>query len=144
MNQKATALFKQLTWQQRAEAVVLHNVQQQKIDIDKKIDFIQQKVLNSCTMTTLIVPEQEIIRSHFLRLQQQHMDELLSQKTHATRTHDALLIAQQKRKTTLKMLEKYITTQQKQASRQMIHAMQISIDEWMIQRHHTIQQTDTL
>ena len=128
------ALLTRLKWQLYDLSQKQLNIEQQLVVLEKKSHSIQQKIISSCIMPALIVPEHEMARSHFMTQQQQQQDELTLSKAGILSNQTALKQQQTRLNMELKMLEKH---QEAKLNIQRQHALlteQNNRDEWTLQR----------
>jgi len=130
MNRSLDALFTKLKWKLHELCNKLLSIQQKIESLEQDLLLNQQKTSNSCAIPTLIMPEKEIARSHFMTLQQQRQAALQSEQK--------VLIAQQTRlNMELKMLEKHQAATLKTQQQQTWLKEQNTSDEWILQRRDT-------
>jgi len=133
MNKTLNALSTKLKWQLQALNNKLLLIEQQIAILEQKIDSILQKISSSCSIPTLIIPEQEMARSHFITQQQQHHNELTLNKSALQSEQQALKEKQTHLNIKIKMLDKHQEAQSKSQRHQTMLAEQKNNDEWMIQ-----------
>ena len=137
MNNTLNALFTTLKWQLHDVSNKMLSIEQQIVNLEQKLRLNQQKTSNSCTIPAFILPEQEMARSHFLILQQQHQDELMINIAALQSEQLALTLQQNRLNTELKMLEKHQEVKLKTLKQQTLLTEQNNSDEWVLQRRYS-------
>lgn len=134
MNKTLNALSTKLKWTLHGLGNKMFSIEQQDAILEQKIDSTLQKISSSCTMSALIIPEQEIARSLFMTQQHQYYDELMNKKADLQSNKLTLKNQQTRLNMELKMLEKYQKTILKNEQHHARQTSQNNSDEWVLQR----------
>lgn len=134
MTDALNALSRKLTGQRQILRQKLQSIEQLIANYDQKIQDNQQKILNPCTMSASIQPEQEMARLRFMLNQQTKQESLTSEKK-ALEQERVLFNARDLRlNRELKMIEKvqqsHLLARQQTAQRTAQHR----VDEWALQQ----------
>lgn len=138
MSTLLNALFIRLKCQRHELHQRLLSIEQQISILEQKLHEHQQKISNSCIISALILPEQEIARVHFITHQQHQQDELTVSKATLLASQKALKSEDMRLNTELKMLEKHQETKRHIQQQKAVRTAQNNRDEWTLQRREFI------
>lgn len=138
MTKMRQALFTQLKWQLHALTQQLHSIEQQLTELDQAIQLIEQTISTSSVIPSMIIPEHEIARVHFIAYQHQKHNELKTNKVPLLEKKTSLTALKIQCNTELKRLEKHQERLLKIEQSQMILTQQNNSDEWTIQRREGV------
>lgn len=134
MNKTLIALMNKLSWQLNEVSQALQTITNEQANLQKTDAGLQKQLQKACATTTIIYPEQEISRLHFI-MHKQQQSEHLKLKMKELEAQQAQLEERKIRlHTELKMLDRYQEKQQEKALANEIYRQQNTIDEWVLQR----------
>ncbi len=128
------ALLTTLTWQRNQLNQQRLELERDLVQLEHHIQTFLHAIANSKSTTALILPEQEMARSHFIAKQQQLQNDCITKKK-AIQSHQATVSAQLiEVNTQLKRFEKHQTRKKNLKQYQELTTQQKNSDEWAIQR----------
>ena len=134
MSRTLNALLTQLTWNLHRVYNRLNLVHQDIATVDEELQNNQSVTAQSCFVSNLIIPEQEIARTHFLMRQQQQQHQLATHKETLLSEQQQLLTQQIDLKKAFKRLEKHQDAILKINQQHLERTHQNNSDEWALQR----------
>ena len=134
MSRTLNALLTQLTWNLHRVYNRLNLVHQNIATVDEELQNNQSVTAESCVVSNLVIPEQEIARTHFLMQQQQQQHQLATHKQTLLSEQQQLLTQQIDLKRAFKRLEKHQEDTFKRNQQHLERTHQNNSDEWVLQR----------
>jgi hypothetical protein len=134
MSRLIRALVIHLTAQHHTTYKALQTIEQELITINNNRHQTQQKISNSCTMPTRIIPEHEKTRAQFMIQQHLHLNELEACLSDTHKKQEQIQVDHLNISTTLKLLEKRNNTIQKRKQDIVRSNQQNTLDEWILLR----------
>ncbi len=134
MSRTLNALLTQLTWNLHRVYNRLNLVHQNIETVDEELQNNKSVTAESCVVSNLIIPEQEIARTNFLMQQQQQQHQLATHKETLLSEQQQLLTQQTDLKRAIKRLEKHQEDTFKRNQQHLERTHQNNSDEWVLQR----------
>lgn len=134
MSASLHALLTKLNWQQQDLNASLHHMEQAGLTTQQQIEAIDHTINQQSIPSVRIQPEIEIHRMNFIIQEQEKKAELIKQLKNHQHTEQRLKDKLQRTKTELKMLEKYLQTQQETHVKQQQKQQEHAIDDWTLSK----------
>jgi chromosome segregation ATPase len=119
-----------LTWQLNDLTLHLQATQEQSQKIMQQMHELEQQLTHAGASPLIINPEFEINKLNFLTQQHEKKDELAAVLRNHQTLENKLKDKQQRVKTELKMLEKYLVREESKQKAQQQKAQENAMDEW--------------
>lgn len=134
MSKTLHALMTKLQWQINEILQHVQSLNQSLEQLEKEMQVIQQAIDKAYVIPSVIRPEQEIARLHFIIGQEQQQEKLKGEKNHLISQKNNLENRKNRLNIELKMLERHQEKQSQKKHRDLLTSQQNFSDEWVLQQ----------